>query len=196
MNTSMRTLAISTAIVCLSAPAAMAHSNDGDSDYSHHHHHGIIVDGGHNIHVVNGDVVITADKGEARITGKGELYVNGKSVPVTDQQKVELLQYSSSVKDLETHAMQLGLNAAGFAAGIVGEVIADLFSGEDEDQIDKDAHARANEFKKNALPLCNDVRSIKKLQDKLAIDIPSFKPFAVVEGKDADDCEQDINSDD
>ncbi|HEX6549520.1 MAG TPA: hypothetical protein VF117_02525, partial [Gammaproteobacteria bacterium] len=67
---------------------------------------------------------------------------------------------------------------------------------EDENSIDKEAHDRAMKFKRRALPICKDVQSLKQLQDQLAASIQSFRPFAVIEGKDANDCEHDINSDD
>lgn len=92
--------------------------------------------------------------------------------------------------------MKLGMDAAGFAIDVVGDVFADLLSGEDEDEIDRHANARAKEFKQKALPICQDVRSLKRLQDELSVDIQSFKPYAVIAGKDAVDCEHDINSDD
>ncbi|MGH8370901.1 MAG: DUF2884 family protein, partial [Gammaproteobacteria bacterium] len=89
-----------------------------------------------------------------------------------------------------------GMDAASFAMDVVGDVVADLLSGEDGDDIDKHANARADKFKKKALPICKDVKSLRILQSELTASIPSFKPFAVIEDKDSRDCEHDINSDD
>ena len=151
----------------------------------------------HGIHLDHGDVIIHNDSGgEARITAAGALIIDGKSVPVTAQQKIKLLEYAGSVKDLETHAMKLGAEAAGFALGVVGDVLADLFSGASEDEIDRDANTKAHSFKQKALPICNDVKNLKRLQDELAADIQSFKPFAVIKGNDSSDCEHDIMKDD
>lgn len=179
-----------------SAPAVLASGTDPHTSIDKVH--GVFINGQHGIHIENGEVVIESEDGrnEARITAAGALIIDGKSVPVTDQQKVKLLEYSGTVKDMETQGMKLGMDAAGFALDVVGDVFAALLSGEDENSIDKEANARAKKFKQRALPICKDVQTLKRLQDELTADIQSFKPFAIIAGKDADDCERDINSDD
>ncbi|HET7396349.1 MAG TPA: DUF2884 family protein [Gammaproteobacteria bacterium] len=195
MNRYLLTLFAGTVALCLGVPVVMASNTDpqaADKDS-----HRIIINDAHGIHIKDGDVIIDNDAGgEARITTSGTLFIDGKAVPVTDQQKVNLLEYANSVKDMETQAIRLGMDAAGFAMGVVGDVIADLLSGEDEDDINKHANARAKEFKKRALPICKDVRSLQLLQNELTANIPAFKPFAVIEDKDSRDCEHEINSDD
>ncbi|HET7649399.1 MAG TPA: DUF2884 family protein [Gammaproteobacteria bacterium] len=151
----------------------------------------------HDIHIKNGNVIISSDHGnEATITTDGGLVINGKSVPVSDQDRIKLMQYNSTVKDIENRGIKLGMDATGFALDVVADVIGDLLSGESEEEIDKHANARAHRFKQKALPICEDVHTLKQIQDTLSADIPSFKPFAVIEGRDADDCEHDIKTND
>jgi hypothetical protein len=181
--------------VLVDASAAMAsstaiHATDGGNNR-------VTVVSSHNIHLKNGDVIISNEHGgEARITTEGSLIINGKPVPVADPDKIKLMQYNSTVKDIENRGIKLGMDATGFALDVVADVIGDLLSGESEDEIDKHANARANKFKQKALPICQDVHTLKQIQDTLSADIQSFKPFAVIEGRDADDCEHDIKSND
>ncbi|MGH8372438.1 MAG: DUF2884 family protein [Gammaproteobacteria bacterium] len=189
------TLLAATILLAISTPAVMAY--DSSSRVQVNDDHGIIINGDHGIQIERGDIVIHSDNGsEARITSSGALSIDGKNVPVNDQQKVKLLQYANTVKDIETQGMKLGMDAAGFALNVVGDVFAALLSGEDENSIDKEANARARKFKQRALPICKDVHSLKLIQDELTASIQSFRPFAIIEAKDADDCERDINSDD
>ena len=101
----------------------------------------------------------------------------------------------STVKDIEIKGEQLGEAAAGFATRVVADVFAGLFTGQDENKINKKAEIRANTFKQKALPICKDVQALKQLQDDLAAGIVAFKPYALIEGRDANNCEYDINSD-
>lgn len=195
MNRYLVTLFASTMVLCLGVPAVMASSTDQQATGKDSQR--VIIKVDHGIHVKDGDVIIDNHTGgEARITTSGSLFIDGKTVAVTDQQKVKLLEYANTVKDMEAQAIKLGMDAAGFAMDVVGDVIADLLSGEDEDDIEKHANVRANKFKKRALPICKDVKSLRILQSELTASIPSFRPFAVIEDEDSRDCEHDINSDD
>lgn len=152
-------------------------------------HQGITLD--------NGDAVIHGDDGtEARITPDGGLTIAGRPVAVNAAQRQQLAQYVATVKDIEIRGVQLGAAAGSFAAGVAAEAIAALFAGTSEDDIDRNAQARANEFKKKALPICQDVRKLKQLQDSLQIGLSTFKPYAVIDAHDAGDCEHNIDSDD
>jgi Protein of unknown function (DUF2884) len=188
-------LLATTILLTISTPAVMAY--DANSHMQLDDDHRVIINGDDGIRIEHGDVVIHSDSGsEARITPSGTLSIDGKNVTVTDQQKIKLLEYNSTVKDIENQGLKLGMDAAGFALNVVGDVFAALLSGEDENSIDREANARARKFKQRALPICKDVQSLKHIQDELAASIQSFKPFAVIGEKDADDCVHDINSDD
>lgn len=194
MNKHTLILLAATTSLCLGTPAVLASDTDAHAD---HHQHGIVINGDNGIRIRHGDVIIENDDGGiARITRDGTLVVNDKTVPVSDRQKLKLLEYANTAKDLENQGMRLGMDAADFALDVVGDVFAALLSGDDEDAIEKNANARAREFKHRALPICKDVQSLKRIQDELAAGLTAFKPYAVIDGKDADDCEKDINSDD
>ncbi|HKV97761.1 MAG TPA: hypothetical protein VJR90_09755 [Gammaproteobacteria bacterium] len=150
---------------------------------------GITLDGG--------DAVIHGDDGtQARITPDGTLTIAGKTITVNAAQRQQLVQYVATVRDIEIKGAQLGAAAGSFAAGVAAEAITALFAGASEDDIDRKAQTRANEFKKKALPICRDAQTLKQLQDSLQASLPAFEPYAVIEAHDAGDCEHDINSDD
>ena len=164
---------------------------------AHHVHAGVWSVDHQGITLDDGAAVIHGNDGtEARITSEGTLNIAGKSVMVNTAQRQQLVQYVATIKDIEIKGTQLGAAAGSFATGMVAEVFAALASGESEDDIDRKAETRAHEFKKKALPICRDVQTLKQLQDSLQAGLPAFKPYTVIEARDANDCERDINSDD
>lgn len=174
-------------MICLGPVSAAAATINVDS-WSYDHN-GINLD--------HGNAVIHGNDGtEARITPDGALFIAGKSQSVTSAQKQQLIRYVQTVQDMETRGVQLGREAGSFAASMVGEVMADLFSGASGDQIDRKANQRAHDFKQKALPICKDAQTLKQLQDTLTAGLPAFKPYAVIEGDDVNDCQHDIESDD
>ncbi|MGH8292724.1 MAG: hypothetical protein ACRESA_04550 [Gammaproteobacteria bacterium] len=175
---------VTLALVSPMASAHRAHATIWSAD-----HQGITLDGG--AAVIHGD-----DGTEARITPDGTLTIAGRPVTVNATQRQKLVQYVATVKDIEIKGVELGAAASGFATGVAAEAIVALFAGASEDDIDRKAKIRANEFKKKALPLCQDVQTLKQLQDSLQASLPAFEPYAVIEANDAGDCEHDINSDD
>lgn len=186
MNKFVFFLLTAIAVLCLNAPMTMAGNVDIETWSG----------GSHGINLDHGDVVIRKDSGDkARITPNGTLIIAGKTITVNAQQKAGLSEYVSTIKDIEIKGQQLEKAATGFAASVVAETFAGLFAGEDEDKIDKNANNRAHAFKQKALPVCKDVQSLEHIQDSLAAGIPAFKPYAIIKGRDADDCEHDINSD-
>lgn len=144
----------------------------------------------------HGDAVIHGNDGSsARITSDGSLYIAGKPQAVTAAQRQQLSRYVATVEDIQAKGLALAGEAGDFAAGIVGDVMAELFS-DDSDQIDKQAHRRAHDFAQKALPICEDAKTLKQIQETLVAGLPAFKPYAVIEGHDLNDCERSINSDD
>jgi hypothetical protein len=145
----------------------------------------------------DGDIFIHSDAGgTARITAGGALSINGDAISVTQTQKAQLARYVATVKGIEFKGVQLGKDAAGFAANMVADALAGVFTGEDEDKIDRKAEDRAHDFKQKVLPICKDVQDLKEIQDILVASIQTFRPYAVIKTTDIHDCEHDIDSDD
>lgn len=187
MKTSTLTIITLATLFVLAMPMALGHM--AKSIISSDDTHGISIDAG--------DVVIHNQQGgKARITPGGTLIIDNQRIEVDAQQKARLRDYVSTVQDIQTKAAQLGGDAAGFATSVVAEALSGVFSSEDEDKIDKQANARAYAFKQKAQPICEDVQSLKLIQDSLAANIAAFRPYAVVKETDAYECEQGILSED
>ncbi|MGB9428869.1 MAG: hypothetical protein WCC11_03170 [Gammaproteobacteria bacterium] len=174
-------------LLCVFLPFAIAGSVN--SEHWSYDSNGINLD--------HGDVIIHGNDGtRARIMPDGTLLIAGKLQAVTPAQKQQLIRYVTMVKDMEIQGERLGLAAPGFALHVIADAFDGVFSGKSDDQIDKDANSRAHDFAQKALPICNDVQTLQQIQDSLRAGIPAFKPYAVIEGNDAGNCERDINSDD
>lgn len=146
------------------------------------------------IHLDNGDVVIRGDNGTtARITPDGALLIAGESQKVTAAQRDRLRHYVATVEDMRAKALALAGAAGQFAGRVVSDVLAGLFSGASEAQIDRAAHAHARDFKQQALPICEDAQTLKHLQDFLTASLPAFRPYAIIAGHDVEECQRKLD---
>jgi hypothetical protein len=198
MKTLLRSLPLMLGAACLVAgPAALgdartaAYDDDSLGMNIHvlegHHHTGVRMDGD--------DVVITAhDHSKARITPAGDLYIEDKAVAVSVDQRKLLRRYNSGVHNIETRGMQIGRDAVRMVGGIMGVVMADLFSNgfdDDDHKIDADAERAAEPLKQEARALCKDVQAERKVQAAIAAGIPAFQPYAVIDTQSDHDCHVD-----
>ncbi|HET7922221.1 MAG TPA: DUF2884 family protein [Gammaproteobacteria bacterium] len=168
----------------------------------HEGHDRIVIIGDHvgdstGIHLEHDEVVIDGDTGQrARITSDGELFIDGKAVAVDAGQRAQLREYAKTTHDIETRAVRLGLDAAGFAMDVAGEAFALLAAGGDEDAVERHADARAKQFQQRALPICADVDVLRNIQEHLAATLPAFKPFSVIDDDEADECRDGLSQKD
>lgn len=145
----------------------------------------------------HGDALIHGNHGTlARVTPEGMLSIAGKPQTVTPAQRQQLSRYVATVKDMQAKGLALADQAGVFAGSIVSDVLGGLFSGESEAQIDKRAHQRAHDFSQRALPICEDARTLRQIQDALVASLPAFKPYAIIQRHEVNDCQRDIRSDD
>ena len=159
-------------------------------------HVGINVLGDSRISLDGDDVVIKARDGSlARITAAGDLSIEGKTVAVNDGERKLLRRYHLGIHSIEDRGMQIGRDAMHLAGGVIGTVMADLFSaGEvDDKQIDRDAERQAEPIKQEARALCKDVQSERQLQSALVAQLPAFQPYAVIHSDSDHDCHVDDN---
>ena len=159
-------------------------------------HVGIDVDSDSRIHMDGDDVVIRArDGSEARISPDGDLDIDGKPVAVNGDERKLLRRYHLGIRNIEARGMQIGRDALHLVGGIVGTVVADLFTyGSDDDkQIDRDAERQAEPLKQEARALCKDVQAERQVQGAIVSQLPAFKPYAVIDTKSDHDCHVDDN---
>lgn len=184
MNKCVLILAVALAVSCLCVPTILARAMGAD---------GWSYDSS-SIHLDNGDAVIHGNNGAvARITTDGVLFITGQPQKVTPAEQQQLRRYVATVEDLRAKALALAGAAGQFASRIVSDALGGLFSGASEAQIDRTAHEHARDFKRRALPICGDAQTLKHIQDSLAASLPAFRPYAVIEGRDVEDCEQHLD---
>jgi hypothetical protein len=149
-----------------------------------HHHTSVRMDGD--------EVVITArDHSEARVTKSGELYIDDKQVVVDGDERKLLSRYNAGVRNIEARGIQIGHDALHMVGGIMGMVVADLFSDDSDGRIDRDARRAAEPIKQEALALCKDVQAERQLQSAIVAVLPAFAPYAVIDTKPDHDCHVD-----
>ena len=141
------------------------------------------------IEIEGDEVFVEAAGGEARITPAGELFVDGRRVRVGERDQRDLVRYNEGMRHLEELAVDVGLQGAGLAVSALGEAFAAVLTG-DEQRAERRIEARAGELEADALELCDELRRLERIQDRLAANVPAFRPFAVVEVE-ADDCTAD-----
>lgn len=181
------------AAACLAVAAAGALSSSAHADVridsTRHHHHSS------DIGLDGDDVLIIAhDRSEARITPSGQLYIKGRSVSVSDGQRKLLQQYNAGIHDIETRGLEIGKSAIDLVGGMLGTLVTEALAGEDDDTIEDHVRSRTGPIKEQARQLCKVAHAERSLQDQIALQIPSFQPYAVME--DDDDSDNDCHIDD
>ena len=127
---------------------------------------------------------------EAAITPKGDLLIDGKPVPVTQEQRMLLLDYRAQLAGVASAGMDVGVQGAQLAAKAVGEALRGVFSG-NPDQIEKRVEAQAEPIRQAALKLCDRLPDLYASQQKLAASLPAFAPYAKMDQTDIDECRTD-----
>lgn len=157
----------------------------------------MFTNGNHSVKVEPGRVVITNDEGhQAVITQQGTLTIEGNSVVVKPQVKSNLIQYVQTTQQIRQQGIDIAKHAGSFAMGIVGDVLGGLFSGKSDQDIDRNVHHSAAQFKKSVLPICESLQTLIKVQDAVAAEVPAFRPYKVIKDNGASDCIKDVNSKD
>ncbi len=124
---------------------------------------------------------------KAEITPSGEFLIDRKAVTVNAEQKALLLEYRGHITKVAEAGIGIGLEGADLAGKAVTEAIKGVFTG-NSDQIDKKIEAEAKGIEQSAQKLCDLLPAMKVTQDKLAVALPEFKPYASMDQSDVDDC--------
>jgi hypothetical protein len=142
----------------------------------------------------DGQVVIDGPGGsQARISSTGQLVIGGHEVAVSGAQRAELVRYHSAASAVVSHAVATG--AAGAAVGVaaVTSVASGLAKG-DMSEVKAKVETQADELKRQALKMCDDLTAMRAAQDALSAGLEAFRPYAVVSARDAADCARDLRS--
>ncbi len=135
------------------------------------------------------------DLPDAAITPKGDLVVDGKTVPVTAAQRTMLLAYREQLIGVAEAGMAIGAKGADLAGTAVTEALGTVFGGGDKEKMKARIEAQADALKQEAKVICTRLPGLLDAQRKLAAAVPEFRPYADMTQEDVDDCARDIERD-
>ena len=128
---------------------------------------------------------------KAAISPQGDLLIDGKAVAVTPAQRAELLRYRGHVVAIAEAGMGIGVQAADLASKAVGEALGAIFSG-NEKGVEARIEAEAGKIEAHAMKICAQLPPLLATQQRLAVSLPAFKPYATMTQADIDDCGKDV----
>lgn len=145
---------------------------------------------GNGVHInVNGHEINSSDSNlpRAEITPQGDLLIAGKAVDVTPAQRKLLLEYRGEVIGVASAGMEIGKQGVDIAGKALGTAVASIFNGK-SDQAEREMKAQGERIEAAAMKLCDQLPAMLQTQQKLAAELPAFKPYANMEQSDIDDC--------
>lgn len=130
---------------------------------------------------------------KAEITPQGDLLIDGKPVPVNAAQRAELLAYRGQILDIARQGIAIGKQGAALGVHAAGSAIAAVFSGESKEQVRARVEAQASGIRKAAAKICDGLPALRSSQQRLATDLPAFKPYATLTPAKIDQCRRDAS---
>jgi hypothetical protein len=128
---------------------------------------------------------------KAEITPQGDFLVAGKAVPLTPAQRTEMLAYRQQIVGVARQGVEIGKQGASLGMSAAGAAIAGALAGESDQQIRQRVEAQASGIREAAAKICDRLPAMMASQQKLAADVPAFKPYATMTQQDIDDCRND-----
>lgn len=133
---------------------------------------------------------------KAEITPQGDLLIEGKPVAINAEQRRDLLSYREQIIAVAEAGMTIGSQGVGIAGLAVGG-IPDLILGGEKAQKEYEARieAESRKIEAAALQICARLPPLLAAQQRLAVALPAFKPYATMTQADIDDCGKDSHDD-
>lgn len=144
------------------------------------------------IKVWHGEVTLNAKNvPPATISKGGDFSIDGKPVKLDADQRQLLLRYYAAATAVRQHGIETGEAGAALARSAVKGAVSSALHGDGAD-VGKSVDAQADRIKTAALKICSDLASIKSAQNRLATQLPAFKPYSnLVDTSEIDDCHDD-----
>jgi hypothetical protein len=128
---------------------------------------------------------------QAEITPRGDFVVEGKHVDITPQQREEVLAYRAQYIDIAQQGIAIGHEGVDVGRrAVVPMVFAALF-GASEKSIDASMDERLAGVRDATAKLCDRLPALRAAQQRLAADLPEFKPYATLTPKKIGECRND-----
>lgn len=132
---------------------------------------------------------------KAQITPQGDLLISDKPVAITPAQRVMLLDYRQQLIEIGAQGIAIGKQGAALGMNAASEAIAGAFSGKPEQEIRRHIEAKTSGIRKAAAKICDRLPAMMATQQKLATDVPAFKPYATMTQQDIVDCHRNALKD-
>ncbi|MEO6173323.1 MAG: hypothetical protein ABIP02_09425 [Arenimonas sp.] len=130
-------------------------------------------------------------KAKAEITPMGDLLIDSKPVTITPAQRQLLMTHRQILTKVAVSGMEIGTQGVDFAGKAVGDAINSIFNG-DTRQLEQKVEAGTKKIEASINTLCTQMPLLFASQERLAIAIPAFKPYAKMKVDDFDECKQEI----
>jgi hypothetical protein len=138
------------------------------------------------------EVTITRNQApDAHLARGGALRIGGESVVLSPEQRLQVENYYNATVAIREHAIATGKAGAEVGLAAAKEVVSGLAHG-DTSQIGPKIQAKAEDVKRTAMGICNDIEAIRSAQQALVGTLEAFRPYAVVEEADVSDCGRDL----
>jgi hypothetical protein len=129
----------------------------------------------------------------AEITPDGDLLIDGKAQQIDAGQRRQLLAYRGQVVTVALSGIETGQLAADAALDAVdGSWIGLVFgamTGSLERRVER---VVKQQIEPTVLAICRQLPALRESQQRLASSLPEFQPYATLEPRDIEDCEDEV----
>jgi len=130
-------------------------------------------------------------KAKAEITPLGDLLIDTKPSSITPEQRQLLMTHREILAKVAVSGMEIGTQGVDLAGNAVGDAIKSIFNG-DTKQLEQKVEAGTKKIEASVNALCTQLPLLLASQEKLAVAIPEFKPYAKMTDDDFKDCKQEV----
>jgi hypothetical protein len=132
---------------------------------------------------------------QAEITPQGDLLIGGKAQRIDAGQRRQLLAYRQQVVGIALSGIEVGQRGAEAALEAVdGSWVGLLFNamtGRLERRIER---VVKEQVQPAVLAICTQLPAVMASQQRLASSLPEFRPYANLEPRDIEDCEDEVRN--
>jgi len=130
---------------------------------------------------------------KAEITPRGDFLIDGEAVAIDAAQRRQLLAYRGQVIDIAKAGIDIGEVTALAAVDSVDRGVFSLMVGAMTGSLERRIERSVREtVGPGVLLICDRMPALRDAQQRLAADLPAFRPYARLEPQDADACRNDV----
>lgn len=158
------------------------------------HHSGSITVAHGKVTVYDREVRIrSSGAADASITADGALTIGDRAVTLSAEQTAAADAYFKAATSIGQHGIETGKAGADAGMTAAKEVVSGLVHG-DTSQIEPRVKAKAEEVKRQAMHICEDLAGMRASQEALAASLAAFHPYAVIDAEEVSDCGKDLKN--